>query len=154
MRRLQYVAGHARSSPLAVYISPPLGTPIDPRVAVLAVDFKVSIVQPLEEHGAWAEAEYNPLEEEFISALKGIDGVSQVETQEVWEAEGPIALTTDSRPRAAAGTLRFLLTDLRARPSSACRIPLADHLRQDVMSATTTRAVTGSYLEPDRADPT
>eukprot|EP00908_Phaeocystis_cordata_P004509 Transcript_14888.p1 GENE.Transcript_14888~~Transcript_14888.p1 ORF type:complete len:195 (-),score=30.22 Transcript_14888:213-734(-) len=26
------------------------------------MDFKVSITQPLEEHGAWAEADYNPLE--------------------------------------------------------------------------------------------
>lgn len=25
------------------------------------MDFKVSITQPLEEHGAWAEADYNPL---------------------------------------------------------------------------------------------
>ena len=47
------------------------------------MDFKVSIVQPLEEHGAWAEADYAPLEEEFITALKAIDGVSQVETQEI-----------------------------------------------------------------------
>mmetsp|Transcript_42897 Transcript_42897/g.112741 ORF Transcript_42897/g.112741 Transcript_42897/m.112741 type:complete len:153 (+) Transcript_42897:33-491(+) len=47
------------------------------------LDFKVSIVQPLEEHGAWAEADYNPLEEEFLGKLKAIDGVSQVETQEI-----------------------------------------------------------------------
>ena len=47
------------------------------------LDFKVSIVQPLEEHGAWAEAKYEPLESEFISKLKAIDGVSQVETQEI-----------------------------------------------------------------------
>ena len=31
-------------------------------------------------HGAWAEADYNPLEEEFLGKLKAIDGVSQVET--------------------------------------------------------------------------
>ena len=47
------------------------------------LDFKVSIVQPLEEHGAWAEADYNPLEEEFLGKLKAIDGVSLVETQEI-----------------------------------------------------------------------
>ena len=76
------------------------------------MDFKVSITQPLEEHGAWAEAEYNPLEtvcrepsgrlrlpvrrrgpretvraprraQEFIEKLKAIEGVSQVETQEI-----------------------------------------------------------------------
>jgi len=47
------------------------------------MDFKVSIVQPLDEHGAWAEADYNPLEEEFVAKLKAIDGVSQVETQEI-----------------------------------------------------------------------
>jgi len=31
------------------------------------LDFKVSIVQPLEEHGAWAGQNYNPLEEEFVA---------------------------------------------------------------------------------------
>ena len=25
------------------------------------LDFKVSITQPLEEHGAWADADYNPV---------------------------------------------------------------------------------------------
>ena len=47
------------------------------------MDFKVSISQPLDEHGAWAEAEYNPLEAEFVEKLKAIEGVSQVETQEI-----------------------------------------------------------------------
>ena len=47
------------------------------------LDFKVSIVQPLEEHGAWAEANYEPLESEFMEKLKAIEGVSQVETQEI-----------------------------------------------------------------------
>jgi len=47
------------------------------------MDFKVSITQPAEEHGAWAGEEYNPLEAEFIEKLKAIDGVSQVETQEI-----------------------------------------------------------------------
>merc|ERR1719181_1954592 len=52
------------------------------------LDFKVSIVQPLEEHGAWAEAEYNPLEAEFLEKLKAIDGVSQVETKVYKESGG------------------------------------------------------------------
>lgn len=47
------------------------------------LDFKVSIVQPLEEHVAWSFADYEPLESEFIGKLKGIEGVSQVETQEI-----------------------------------------------------------------------
>ena len=47
------------------------------------MDFKVSITQPLEEHGAWAGADYGPLEEEFIAKLKAIDGVSLVETQTI-----------------------------------------------------------------------
>jgi len=47
------------------------------------LDFKVSISQPLDEHGAWAEADYGPLEAEFLKKLKAIEGVSQVETQEI-----------------------------------------------------------------------
>eukprot|EP00574_Skeletonema_japonicum_P003358 CAMPEP_0201728296 /NCGR_PEP_ID=MMETSP0593-20130828/15438_1 /ASSEMBLY_ACC=CAM_ASM_000672 /TAXON_ID=267983 /ORGANISM="Skeletonema japonicum, Strain CCMP2506" /LENGTH=153 /DNA_ID=CAMNT_0048220351 /DNA_START=38 /DNA_END=499 /DNA_ORIENTATION=- len=47
------------------------------------LDFKVSIVQPLEEHGKWAEVEYEPLESEFLGRLKAVEGVSQVETQEI-----------------------------------------------------------------------
>eukprot|EP00536_Pseudo-nitzschia_multiseries_P009283 jgi/Psemu1/200330/e_gw1.256.64.1 len=47
------------------------------------LDFKVSITQPLEEHGAWAEADYNPLEEEFMTKLKAIEGTSVHETQEI-----------------------------------------------------------------------
>ena len=29
-------------------------------------------------HGAWAEADYGPLEAEFLKKLKAIEGVSQV----------------------------------------------------------------------------
>ena len=47
------------------------------------LDFKVSITQPLEEHGAWAEKDYAPLEEEFMAKLKAIDGTSLHETQEI-----------------------------------------------------------------------
>jgi len=43
----------------------------------------VSISQPLDEHGAWAGADYNPLEAEFMAKLKAIDGTSMHETQEI-----------------------------------------------------------------------
>lgn len=46
------------------------------------LDFKVSITQPLEEHGAWAEANYEPLESEFMDKLKKIEGTSLHEVQE------------------------------------------------------------------------
>ena len=46
------------------------------------LDFKVSITQPLEEHGAWAEKNYEPLESEFMEKLKGIEGTSLHEVQE------------------------------------------------------------------------
>jgi len=59
------------------------GAKITRQVCGGCLDFKVSIVQPLEEHGAWAEANYEPLESEFLDKLKAIDGVSQVETQEI-----------------------------------------------------------------------
>jgi hypothetical protein len=47
------------------------------------MDFKVSITQPLEEHGAWAGANYDPLESEFMGRLKAIEGTSLHETQEI-----------------------------------------------------------------------
>jgi hypothetical protein len=47
------------------------------------LDFKVSIVQPLAEHGAWADANYEPLESEFMQKLKAIEGTSLHETQEI-----------------------------------------------------------------------
>ena len=45
------------------------------------MDFKVSITQPLEEHGAFMED--LKLEEEFMEKLKKIDGTSLHETQEI-----------------------------------------------------------------------
>ena len=45
------------------------------------MDFKVSITQPLEEHGAFMED--LALEEEFMEKLKKIDGTSLHETQEI-----------------------------------------------------------------------
>eukprot|EP00986_Skeletonema_menzelii_P000713 scaffold204_cov135-Skeletonema_menzelii.AAC.8 len=57
--------------------------PADPVTPTHSRNAKVSIVQPLEEHGAWAEVNYEPLESEFIEKLKAIEGVSQVETQEI-----------------------------------------------------------------------
>ena len=59
------------------------GAQITRQVCGGCLDFKVSITQPLEEHGAWAEADYGPLEAEFLEKLTCIDGVSQVETQEI-----------------------------------------------------------------------
>lgn len=47
------------------------------------MDFKVSITQPLAEHGEWAEANYDPIESEFMDKLKAIEGTSQHETQEI-----------------------------------------------------------------------
>ena len=47
------------------------------------MDFKVSIAQPLAEHGEWAEKDYDPLESEFMGKLKAIDGTSLHETQEI-----------------------------------------------------------------------
>ena len=45
------------------------------------MDFKVSITQPLDEHGAFMGD--LALEEEFMGKLKAIDGTSQHETQEI-----------------------------------------------------------------------
>ena len=59
------------------------GAKVTRQVCGGCLDFKVSIVQPLDEHGAWAEENYEPLESEFLEKLKGIEGVSQVETQEI-----------------------------------------------------------------------
>merc|ERR1712087_57708 len=59
------------------------GAEVTRQVCGGCLDFKVSITQPLEEHGAWAEAEYNPLEKEFMEKLKAIEGTSFHETQEI-----------------------------------------------------------------------
>ncbi|KAL9187248.1 hypothetical protein ACHAXT_001351 [Thalassiosira profunda] len=59
------------------------GAKVTRQVCGGCLDFKVSITQPLEEHGAWADADYNPLESEFMEKLKGIDGTSLHETQEI-----------------------------------------------------------------------
>merc|ERR1719331_772662 len=59
------------------------GAEVTRQVCGGCMDFKVSITQPLEEHGAWAEADYNPLEEEFMTKLKAIEGTSLHETQEI-----------------------------------------------------------------------
>ena len=45
------------------------------------LDFKVSITQPLDDHGKFMED--LALEEEFMAKLKAIDGTSQHETQEI-----------------------------------------------------------------------
>ena len=59
------------------------GASVTRQVCGGCLDFKVSIAQPLDEHGAWAEADYNPLESEFMEKLKAIDGTSMHETQEI-----------------------------------------------------------------------
>jgi len=59
------------------------GAEVTRQVCGGCMDFKVSITQPLAEHGAWAEADYNPLEEEFMTKLKAVDGTSLHETQEI-----------------------------------------------------------------------
>merc|ERR1719217_334921 len=59
------------------------GAKITRQVCGGCLDFKVSITQPLKEHGDWAEADYGPIEGEFMEKLKAIDGTSQHETQEI-----------------------------------------------------------------------
>ncbi|KAL3775470.1 hypothetical protein ACHAW5_005521 [Stephanodiscus triporus] len=59
------------------------GAQVTRQVCGGCMDFKVSITQPLEEHGAWAGANYDPLESEFMGKLKAIDGTSLHETQEI-----------------------------------------------------------------------
>uniref|UniRef100_A0A7S1Z1T9 Uncharacterized protein n=1 Tax=Trieres chinensis TaxID=1514140 RepID=A0A7S1Z1T9_TRICV len=59
------------------------GASITRQVCGGCLDFKVSITQPLEEHGAWADADYQPLEGEFMEKLKGIEGTSMHEVQEI-----------------------------------------------------------------------
>ena len=59
------------------------GAKITRQVCGGCLDFKVSITQPLDDHAKWAEADYAPLEEEFMAKLKAIDGTSLHETQEI-----------------------------------------------------------------------
>ena len=59
------------------------GAQVTRQVCGGCLDFKVSITQPLDEHGAWAEADYGPLEGEFMEKFKAIDGTSLHETQEI-----------------------------------------------------------------------
>ena len=46
------------------------------------LDFKLQITMPLDDYGPWSEKDHSP-ESDFLAALKGIDGVSQVETQTI-----------------------------------------------------------------------
>lgn len=59
------------------------GAKVTRQVCGGCLDFKVSITQPLEEHGDWAEVNYDPLESEFMEKLKAIEGTSLHETQEI-----------------------------------------------------------------------
>jgi len=47
------------------------------------MDFKIMIAQPLADHEAWAGKDYGPLEEEFMTKLKAIEGTSLHEVQEI-----------------------------------------------------------------------
>ena len=44
-------------------------------------DFKIVVNQPCADHDAWKASDYAP-EQEFISKLSAIEGISAVETQE------------------------------------------------------------------------
>ena len=44
-------------------------------------DYKIVVNQPCADHDAWKAADYAP-EQEFISKLSAIEGISSVETQE------------------------------------------------------------------------
>ena len=57
------------------------GAEITRQVCGGCMDFKVSITQPLESHGAFMDD--LALEEEFMGKLKKIDGTSLHETQEI-----------------------------------------------------------------------
>lgn len=57
------------------------GAEITRQVCGGCLDFKVSITQPLEEHGALMSD--LSIEEDFMAKLKAIDGTSQHETQEI-----------------------------------------------------------------------
>eukprot|EP00535_Pseudo-nitzschia_heimii_P001281 CAMPEP_0197179554 /NCGR_PEP_ID=MMETSP1423-20130617/4456_1 /TAXON_ID=476441 /ORGANISM="Pseudo-nitzschia heimii, Strain UNC1101" /LENGTH=152 /DNA_ID=CAMNT_0042629473 /DNA_START=125 /DNA_END=583 /DNA_ORIENTATION=+ len=59
------------------------GASVTRQVCGGCLDFKVSITQPLKEHGDWADADYDPLEGEFMTKLKAIEGTSVHETQEI-----------------------------------------------------------------------
>ena len=45
-------------------------------------DFKVIVNQPAADHDAWKAAGYEP-EAAFLATLKALDGISNVETQEI-----------------------------------------------------------------------
>ena len=46
------------------------------------LDFKLQITQDLNDYGPWSENDHAP-EADFIAAIKGIDGISEVETQTI-----------------------------------------------------------------------
>ena len=46
-------------------------------------DFKVIVNQPAADHDAWRDGSAYAPEAEFLAALKAIDGIERVETQEI-----------------------------------------------------------------------
>ncbi|GMH49361.1 hypothetical protein TL16_g07188, partial [Triparma laevis f. inornata] len=50
------------------------------------LDFKLMITQDLDDYGPWSEKDHAP-EADFIEAIKGIEGISQVETQTITNME-------------------------------------------------------------------
>ena len=46
-------------------------------------DFKVIVNQPAADHDAWRDNSSYAPEAEFLAALKAIDGITRVETQEI-----------------------------------------------------------------------
>ena len=57
-------------------------TTVNRLVCGSCLDFKLMITNDLDAYGPWSETDHAP-EAEFIAKLKAIDGVSQVETQEI-----------------------------------------------------------------------
>mmetsp|Transcript_3475 Transcript_3475/g.7355 ORF Transcript_3475/g.7355 Transcript_3475/m.7355 type:complete len:150 (-) Transcript_3475:81-530(-) len=58
------------------------GVTVNRLVCGQCLDFKLQITMPLDDYGPWSENDHSP-EADFLAALKGIDGVSQVETQTI-----------------------------------------------------------------------
>merc|ERR1719506_392562 len=58
------------------------GVTVNRLVCGQCLDFKLQITMPLDDYGPWSEKDHSP-ESDFLAALKGIDGVSQVETQTI-----------------------------------------------------------------------
>ena len=58
------------------------GMKVNRLVCGSCLDFKLMMTVPLEDFGPWEEKGFAP-EADFLAAIKGIDGISQVETQTI-----------------------------------------------------------------------